>query len=79
MYQPTRPPAGPAATAASAPANTPGAPVTTAAIKDTYDDPQQALAAIRHALLSASARMNEGKNITQKNLDQLKKLKYGQL
>jgi hypothetical protein len=67
MYQPGHPVAG------SATANT------GAAIKDTYDDPQQALAAIRHALLTASARMNQGKTITQKNMDRLKKLNYGQL
>lgn len=30
-------------------------------IKDTYDDPQQALAAVRHALLIASAHLNEGR------------------
>jgi len=72
MYQPTQTPAGRA---------TPVPPVATAntAIKDTYEDPQQALAAIRHALLTASTRMNEGKNLTKKPLDQLKKLKYGQL
>jgi hypothetical protein len=40
-------------------------------IRDTYDDPQQALAAIRHALLTASVRMNQGKNITKKNMDRL--------
>lgn len=40
-------------------------------IKDTYDDPQQALAAIRHALLTASVRMNQGKDITKKNMDRL--------
>jgi hypothetical protein len=73
MYQPNRPAAGPA-TPVTAGANT-----AATTIKDTYDDPQQALAAIRHALLTASARMNQGKNITQKNMDQLKKLKYGQL
>jgi hypothetical protein len=69
MYQPSQPAAAPAipATAATAP------------IKDTYEDPQQALAAIRHALLTASTRINEGKNITQKNMDRLKKLNYGQL
>jgi hypothetical protein len=72
MYQPSQPGAGRA---------TPVPPVAAAntTIKDTYDDPQQALAAIRHALLTASARMNEGKNLTKKPLDQLKKLKYGQL
>ena len=35
-------------------------------IKDTYDDPQQALAAVRHALLVASTHLNEGrKQITK--------------
>jgi len=29
-------------------------------IKDTYDDPQQALAAVQKALLTASAKMNKG-------------------
>lgn len=42
-----------------------------AVIKDTYTDPQQALAAVRHALLVASVHMNEGKQITQKNIDRL--------
>jgi hypothetical protein len=77
MYQPSRP--DDPYTVRATPANI-GAPVAAdAAIKDTYDDPQQALAAIRHALLMASTRMNQGKNITQKNMDRLKKLNYGQL
>ena len=41
------------------------------AIKDTYDDPEKALAAVRRALLVASVHMNEGKNITQKNMYRL--------
>ncbi|HEY4286744.1 MAG TPA: hypothetical protein VGN00_06560 [Puia sp.] len=41
------------------------------AIKDTYDDPEKALAAVRHALLVASTHMNEGKRITQKNMYRL--------
>lgn len=41
------------------------------AVKDTYDDPEKALAAVRRALLVASAHMNEGKNITQKNMYRL--------
>jgi hypothetical protein len=45
--------------------------VATGGVKDTYDDPQQALAAIRHALLTASARMNQGRELTQKNMDRL--------
>jgi len=35
--------------------------VGTAAITDTYDDPQAALAAIRKALFTASVKMNKGK------------------
>ena len=42
-----------------------------ATIKDTYEDPQQALAAIRHALGTASAKMNSGKSITQKQMDRM--------
>ncbi len=42
-----------------------------ASVKDTYEDPQQALAAIRHALFTASARMNLGKDIAQKNMDRV--------
>jgi hypothetical protein len=44
---------------------------TAAAIKDTYDDPEKALAAVKRALLVASVHMNEGKMITQKNMDRL--------
>lgn len=40
-------------------------------IKDTYDDPQKALAAVRHALLIASVRINQGRHITQKNIARL--------
>ncbi len=40
-------------------------------IKDTYDDPQKALAAVRHALLIASARISQGRHITQKNIARL--------
>ncbi len=36
-------------------------PARPAEIKDTYDDPQQALAAVRHALLIASTHLNEGR------------------
>lgn len=42
-----------------------------ARVADTYTDPQQALNAVRKALLVASSRMNEGKNITQKNMTRL--------
>ncbi|HET6252620.1 MAG TPA: hypothetical protein VFE32_01035 [Puia sp.] len=41
------------------------------AIRDTYTDPNQALAAVRKALLVASARINEGRRITQKNITRL--------
>ena len=43
----------------------------TGTITDTYDDPEKALAAVRHALLVASVHMNKGKNITQKNMYRL--------
>ncbi|HXO76989.1 MAG TPA: hypothetical protein VN824_17160 [Puia sp.] len=46
-------------------------PQAAAVIKDTYDDPEKALAAVRRALLVASTHMNEGKNITQKNMSRL--------
>lgn len=39
-----------------------------AEIKDTYDDPQKALSAIRHALLIASTGISKGRHITQKNI-----------
>ena len=42
-----------------------------ATIKDTYTDPQQALAAVRRALVMASVRINEGEQITQKNITRL--------
>ena len=69
MYQPAPSVSGPGTTTTAA-AN-PAANSTASAIKDTYDDPQQALAAIRHALLTASVRMNQGKDITKKNMDRL--------
>jgi len=31
-----------------------------ASVKDTYEDPQQALAAVRKALFTASLKMNKG-------------------
>ncbi|HTR31087.1 MAG TPA: hypothetical protein VMH27_17570 [Puia sp.] len=49
----------------------PRQPVARTAVADTYTDPQQALAAVRKVLLVASSRMNEGKNITQKNMTRL--------
>jgi len=51
--------------------NRSGDEVKVATIKDTYDDPEKALEAVRHALLVASTHMNEGKNITQKNMNRL--------
>jgi hypothetical protein len=71
MYQPVRHAAVPGTDATG---NTTGVTTgvpTSAVIKDTYDDPQEALAAIRHALLTASVRMNQGKDITQKNMERL--------
>jgi hypothetical protein len=44
-------------------------PATVHEIKDTYDDPQQALAAVRHALLIASNGISKGRHITQKNIN----------
>jgi hypothetical protein len=38
----------------------PGA-IATTTIRDTYEDPAQALAAVRHALLIASTHLNEGR------------------
>jgi hypothetical protein len=44
-----------------APEKAPVASVQSASmIKDTYDDPEQALAAVRKALLTASKKMNKG-------------------
>lgn len=37
------------------------ATVASVTIKDTYDDPEQAMAAVRHALLVASTHLNEGR------------------
>jgi hypothetical protein len=39
--------------------------------KDTFTDPNQALVAVRRALLLASVRLNEGEHITQKNITRL--------
>lgn len=41
------------------------------AIKDTYDDPQLALAAIQRALHTASAKMNQGTTMAQKQIDRM--------
>jgi hypothetical protein len=40
-------------------------------IKDTYDDPEKALAAVQRALMIASEHINEGEKITQKNMHRL--------
>jgi hypothetical protein len=42
-----------------------------AAVKDTYTDPNKALAVVRRALLVASVRLNEGNHITQRNITRL--------
>ena len=50
----------------------PAVPATQAAtIKDTYEDPHQALAAIQKALHRASAKMNQGKTLAQKQMDRM--------
>jgi hypothetical protein len=40
-------------------------------VTDTYDDPEKAFAAVQRALMVASAHMNEGEKITQKNMHRL--------
>jgi hypothetical protein len=57
------------ATSAPPPAVVPASPAVRHEIKDTYDDPQQALAAVRHALLIASNGISKGRHITQKNIN----------
>jgi len=42
-----------------------------AEIKDTYDDPEKAFAAVQRALMMASEHMNEGEKITRKNMHRL--------
>lgn len=42
-----------------------------ASVSDTYEDPQQALAAIQKALLTVSVKMNQGKHLTQQHMDRL--------
>lgn len=41
------------------------------AVKDTYQDPREALAAVQKALLRVSRKMNRGKDIAQRPLDKL--------
>lgn len=47
----------------------PSSQVTT--IKDTYEDPQQALAAIQKALHIAASKINHGKTMAQKQIDRM--------
>jgi len=58
------------------PHDRPGTPSSTeisaTTIKDTYDDPQEALAAIRKALFKASSKINQGKTITKKEMGRMK-------
>ncbi|HLZ86981.1 MAG TPA: hypothetical protein VKQ52_07075 [Puia sp.] len=72
LLTPSEPPAGPVSAARipgtrSPATGTPATPTTATRITDTYDNPDQALAAVRHALLIASNHLNEGrKQITNK-------------
>lgn len=45
--------------------------ISPATVKDTYDNPEQALAAIQKALLTVSVKMNRGRHITQQHMDRL--------
>ena len=61
LFQPAKPTAAPSTTKATGnPANT-IAKLSAAPVTDTYDNPEQALAAVRHALLIASVHLNEGR------------------
>ena len=60
----------PAATAPGAMAYS-GLPAAPDNIKDTYNDPQQALAAVQKALMTVSTRMNRGKKITEQQMNRL--------
>jgi hypothetical protein len=40
-------------------------------IKDTYDDPEKAFAAVQRALMVASEHMNQGEKMTEKNMNRL--------
>jgi hypothetical protein len=44
------------------------------AMKDTYQDPQQALIAVQNALMEVSKNMNKGQKIAQEKLTELDKL-----
>lgn len=46
---------------AIASASHPGQSIASTTIQDTYEDPEQALAVVRHALLIASTHLNEGR------------------
>jgi hypothetical protein len=41
------------------------------AVKDTYDDPKLAMAALQKALLAVSTKMNRGKKITQQQVGRM--------
>jgi hypothetical protein len=45
--------------------------VAASTVKDTYDDPAKALAAVQKALRTVSVRMNKGKEITQAGMGRL--------
>jgi hypothetical protein len=70
LFQPAKPTvqSNIAQTTANPAANNPGTTnPATARIPDTYDNPEQALAAVRRALLVASVHLNEGqKQISNK-------------
>lgn len=70
LFQPVKPTCNPDSVAQTTGSQATGSPATgsqattnaaTAQISDTYDDPEQALAAVRHALLIASVHLNEGR------------------
>ena len=56
-----KPAGGPAVLADARPAGQATRSPDRARVTDTYDDPQQALAAVRHALLIASHHLNQGR------------------
>jgi hypothetical protein len=70
LFQPAKPTRNPGAVAKTTGSQATGNSATgsqattnaaAALISDTYDDPEQALAAVRHALLIASVHLNEGR------------------
>jgi hypothetical protein len=46
-------------------------PVASTTVKDTYEDPAKALAAVQKALRTVSTRMNKGREITQAGMGRL--------